>query len=167
MTPLLRPTETRDQNAVLALFKDAFAEEDLSALVGGLLSLGDIGKFTAEHKKQIVGQIFFTPTKMLNDGDSALLGPLAISPQFQRQGLGKSLIEYGLSSLASKGIADVFVLGDPKFYGKFGFDMENTVTPPYPLPPAWAKAWQSVRNTETKSLSLTVPSVWQHPAFWS
>ena len=50
------------------------------------------------------------------------LGPIAVTPDLQRQGIGRGLIEAGLAALRGKGAAGCVVLGSPKFYGRFGFN---------------------------------------------
>jgi putative acetyltransferase len=50
------------------------------------------------------------------------LAPLAVAPALQRQGVGSRLVRQGLARLRECGEAIVFVLGDPAFYGRFGFD---------------------------------------------
>jgi hypothetical protein len=50
-------------------------------------------------------------------------------------------------------VGKVLVLGDPAYYGRFGFAKETAIQPPYPLPEAWDGAWQSLvlnQNVETQ-----------------
>jgi putative acetyltransferase len=42
-------------------------------------------------------------------------------PEYQRQGIGKALIEAGLSRLKSLGAQGACLVGHPDYYGKFGF----------------------------------------------
>ena len=61
------------------------------------------------------------------------------------------------------------VLGDPAYYGRFGFVPEESVTPPYPLPEEWADAWQSLRREPATILedgALSLPAAWMDPALW-
>ena len=48
------------------------------------------------------------------------LAPLAVKPEFQRQGIGSELLRFALRQEAIK-TSTIFVLGDPRFYRKFGF----------------------------------------------
>ena len=50
-----------------------------------------------------------------------VLAPVAVLPSLQRRGIGSSLIEAGLAHVARMNAAAVFVLGDPAYYGRFGF----------------------------------------------
>lgn len=66
-------------------------------------------------------------------------------------------------------MSHVFVLGDPAYYGRFGFAPERGVAPPYPMPEEWADAWQSVGLDGTDSPrrgTLNVPSVWRRESLW-
>jgi putative acetyltransferase len=49
------------------------------------------------------------------------LGPVAVRPGFQRQGIGTALVHSALSSCRNSGVCFVVVLGDPRFYGRFQF----------------------------------------------
>jgi putative acetyltransferase len=164
---LIRKTQPDATYGVLELFKGAFPDEDLGDLVVALLSNKGVLCLSAEIEHALVGQIFFTQTSILENADSALLGPLAIAPEYQKQGIGKALILAGLDALKQQRIEDVFVLGDPMFYGRFGFGTEATVSPPYPLPEAWKEAWQSLRVSESAPAQLPVPELWQKPELWS
>ena len=41
----------------------------------------------------------------------------------------------------------VFLIGNPAFYGRFGFAAERSVAPPFPLSEDWREAWQSIALT--------------------
>jgi putative acetyltransferase len=78
--------------------------------------------FVAELNGKVVGHIAFSPVQ-ISDGSLQWygLGPIAVSPELQRQGIGRGLIETGLAALRERGAAGCVVLGSPKFYGRFGF----------------------------------------------
>ena len=50
-----------------------------------------------------------------------VLAPVAVLPRHQRRGLGTRLIENGLAQLSRLHSEAVFVLGDPAYYARFGF----------------------------------------------
>jgi len=50
------------------------------------------------------------------------LGPLSVKPSRQRRGIGSQLIREGLDRARDAGWQGVFVLGEPKYYSRFGFD---------------------------------------------
>ena len=49
------------------------------------------------------------------------LGPVSVLPKHQRQGIGSALIRVGLSMCESSGSLACFVLGNPTYYQRFGF----------------------------------------------
>ncbi len=167
----LRPATTADRTQVLALYPDAFPDEDLVPLVVDLMAFGGaVHSIVAVAGAEIVGHIVLTPCAVTgSDIDVALLAPLAVARQSQRQGLGRALIETGLRTVESAGCAGVLVLGDPAYYGRFGFVAESAITPPYPLPDAYAGAWQSIRLGTSGDLprgQLVVPGPWRHRSLW-
>ena len=74
----------------------------------------------AEINGRIVGHIMFTKLK-LEEQTLLALAPLAILPEYQRQGIGKRLIAAGHKKAAELGFAASVVLGDPKYYGRSGY----------------------------------------------
>lgn len=76
----------------------------------------------AEVAGRVVGHIAFSPVA-ISDGTRNWygLGPLSVVPEYQRQGLGKALIEEGLSRLRSLNAEGVCLVGHPEYYKKFGF----------------------------------------------
>jgi predicted N-acetyltransferase YhbS len=80
--------------------------------------------FTARHREdnRLVGMISFWPLRAFPEGVPALLlGPLAVHPDMQRQGLGAALIGQGLMAAARQGHRLVFLVGDAPYYERFGF----------------------------------------------
>ena len=167
----IRRSTATDRPAVEALYPAAFPEEDLLPLVRELL--GDpthTVSLVAESDAGIVGNIIFTFGSEPDSGARiALLAPLAVAPTVQGQGLGSALVRAGVASMQESGAALVCVLGDPNYYGRFGFEPERDVQPPYALPTEWQDAWQSMRAlTEPAPISgtLRLPDYWLRPALW-
>jgi predicted N-acetyltransferase YhbS len=80
------------------------------------------------------------------------------------------MVRGGLQRLENAGVTQVYVLGDPSYYGRLGFKTETRVTPPYELPPEWVGAWQSqslVSATTPRSGMLLLPRAWLEPALWT
>ena len=76
----------------------------------------------AEVAGRCVGQIVFSPVTIGGQGTSWLgLGPVAVLPAWRRQGLGTALVDAGLRRLRAQGAAGAVLVGDPAFYGRFGF----------------------------------------------
>lgn len=76
----------------------------------------------AEIDGQVVGHIAFSPVT-LSDGATGWygLGPVSVLPDYQKQGIGKSLINKGLSLLKDMGGRGCALVGDPNYYKQFGF----------------------------------------------
>jgi putative acetyltransferase len=76
----------------------------------------------AEIDGRVVGHIAFSPVT-ISDGtkDWYGLGPVSVLPEYQKQGIGKSLINEGLSSLKELNGQGCALVGDPNYYKQFGF----------------------------------------------
>jgi putative acetyltransferase len=76
----------------------------------------------AEVEGRVVGHIAFSPVT-ISDGSQNwhALGPVSVLPEFQRQGIGKSLVREGLSLLKALGSQGCALVGDPNYYRQFGF----------------------------------------------
>jgi len=80
----------------------------------------------AEGGDGLVGAIRYWPIR-LGARPALLLGPLAIAPERRGHGIGRALVRETLDIAARSGPALVFLVGDPAYYGRFGF---------VPAPPA-------------------------------
>lgn len=92
--------------------------------------LKDLSKII-EVDGQIAGQITYSKAQLRQETtgimkDIALLGPFAISPDFQKRGLGEQLLETTLVDAKAAGISHIVILGDPTYYQKFGFVPAST-----------------------------------------
>lgn len=168
----IRESAPDDIEAIEALYPRGFPEEDLLPVVRDLLAapwatLSLVGTI----ESTIVGHVIFTDCRVAGrDDHAALLGPLVVEPAWQRRGIGAAIIRAGMSRAKDSGVSQIFVLGDPAYYGRFGFRPERLVAPPYELPPEWARAWQSLSLTASaKALSgkLLLPRPWLRPELWA
>jgi putative acetyltransferase len=78
----------------------------------------------AEEDGKLVGHIMLTKTYITAVGsksDALLLAPLSVALQYSNRGIGSKLVEKSLELAKNMGYTAVFVLGDPAFYGRFGF----------------------------------------------
>ena len=168
---IIRTTTPRDLAQIRALYPLAFPQEDLTRLVGQLLdSDAQVLSLAGFHDDTLMAHILFSfGGTEPNTQNGALLGPLAVKPSHQKQGYGSTLVRTGLDHLAATGIAQVFVLGDPRYYRRFGFAPDRTITPPCPIPDAWAEALQSLvlaQQPPLKAGTLFLPTPWRDPALW-
>ena len=76
----------------------------------------------AEINEKIVGHIAFSPVE-ISDGTSGWygLGPVSVLPDYQKQGIGKALINEGLTLLKNIKAQGCALVGPPDYYKKFGF----------------------------------------------
>jgi len=76
----------------------------------------------AEIDGRVVGHIAFSPVT-ISDGTMNWygLGPVSVLPEYQRKGIGKALIQEGLSRLKDLDAKGCCLVGHPKYYRKFGF----------------------------------------------
>ena len=172
MTTEIRDSVEDDWATLESLYPQAFPDEDLLPLLRDLLPDTAVAtSLVATIDAKLVGHAVFTRCGVDgSDVEAALLGPLAVSPGFQRQGIGSVLVRAGLRRVDEEGAALVLVLGDPGYYGRFGFRRESSIEPPYSLPVEWTEAWQSMSLKETAAPSpgtLSVPRQWRNPALWA
>ena len=76
----------------------------------------------AELDARVIGHIAFSPVA-ISDGTPGWygLGPVSVLPEYQRQGIGKALIEEGLSRLRDMNAQGCCLVGHPEYYRQFGF----------------------------------------------
>ena len=76
----------------------------------------------AEVDGRVVGHIAFSPVT-ISDGSTGWygLGPVSVLPEYQKQGIGKSLVNKGLSLLKELDGQGCTLVGDPNYYKRFGF----------------------------------------------
>ncbi|MGI8483192.1 MAG: GNAT family N-acetyltransferase [Thermomicrobiales bacterium] len=72
---------------------------------------------------QVVGHVAFS--RMESPERTLGLGPVRVSPAFRRQGIAAGLIREGMQIARVDGWNAVFVLGDPAYYGRFAFSVED------------------------------------------
>lgn len=167
----IRESADADLTAIETLYPAAFPEEDLLPVVRRLLAgRSDVLSLVAVDGEDLIGHVAFSDCAVSGtDARVSLLAPLAVSPERQKRGIGTALVDKGFRRLRQAGVSDVYVLGDPAYYGRFGFRAETGVAPPYPLPDEWRAAWQSLRLSPEQPLlqgALLAPDPWRDPALW-
>jgi len=94
-----------------------------STLVRALRRDGDVIEgltFVAELDGHVVGQVLCSRATM-GERPSVGLGPIAVRPDLQRQGIGAALMASVIASAEQRGEPAIVLLGDPDYYGHFGF----------------------------------------------
>lgn len=129
---LIRPEQPGDTAAIRALTTEAFATAPHSsgteaAIVDGLraagaLTLSLVAVAEEAGPNAILGYVAFSPVT-IDGADSGWfgLGPVSVRTGRQRGGIGSALIREGLRRLRERGADGCVLLGDPAYYGRFGF----------------------------------------------
>jgi len=87
----------------------------------------DILSLVAIQDNRIVGHIAFSPVRIEDDKavDGMGLGPMAVLPEFQHQGIGSRMVQAGIEILENQGSPFIIVLGHPEYYPRFGFELAS------------------------------------------
>jgi putative acetyltransferase len=109
-----------------AFTKEYGSGEGEVALIAALRAQGDVAvELAAVEGGEVVGHAMFsTLTVSPPDLRVAALAPVCAAIARQRSGIGSALIREGLTRLMARGFDAVTVLGDPKYYKRFGFTLE-------------------------------------------
>lgn len=126
---VVRPEETEDRVAIRALHVLAFGNEGEARLVDALRAAGDIVlSLVAENDGEVRGHILFSRLIVRQEVvrfPAVALAPLAVHPDHQRDGIGSALVEEGHLRLQQRNERLSVVLGDPDYYGRFGYTHER------------------------------------------
>ncbi|MEG4941659.1 N-acetyltransferase [Microcoleus sp. F4-D5] len=121
----IRTEKPEDLEAVRQVNIAAFGRENEANLVDRLRGMESTFSFVAVQSDRIVGHILFSPVVLAGKCSSNLsilgLAPVAVLPEYQRQGIGTLLIQQGLEECRRSGFQAVVVLGHPDLYSRFGF----------------------------------------------
>ncbi|WP_134726127.1 GNAT family N-acetyltransferase [Paracoccus luteus] len=131
---IIRPEQANDQDAIASIVAAAFAQAAHSrqtepAIIAALRDAGALTlSLVAVGAGEIVGHAAFSPV-MIDGRDVGWhgLGPLAVRPDRQGQGIGAALVREGLDRLRASGAAGCVVLGEPDYYRRFGFRNDDAL----------------------------------------
>lgn len=136
----IRPEQSTDNDAVRQINELAFGGSDEANLVDALRKASEtLISLLAVDNDKVVGHILFTPVT-IESGDAGApalgLAPMAVLPEYQRQGVGSQLVRAGLRECQRIGSNVVVVLGHPEYYPRFGFvpASQKGLTTDYPVP---------------------------------
>ncbi|HVL77055.1 MAG TPA: N-acetyltransferase [Noviherbaspirillum sp.] len=137
----IRPEQPADAADIEAVIAAAFQNAPHTSrteqfIVNALRKAGQLTvSLVAEDDSGIVGHVAVSPVT-ISDGSTGWygLGPVAVLPERQDQGIGKQLMDAALGALRTAGAHGCVVLGDPAYYRRFGFKAEpNLVLPDVPV----------------------------------
>lgn len=129
---ILREEQPADREMIRAVHLAGFPSADEAGLVNALHRDGDVViSLVAVENEEVIGHVLFS--RMREPARALGLAPVAVLPAFRRQGIAASLIEAGLAQAFEQRWELVFVLGDPAYYRRFGFDvgLARNFTSPY------------------------------------
>ena len=108
---------------VYALLQRAFPGSDYeAALVRKLHENGrPVHEWVCIHTGKVIAYVAFSNAYHGSDICGLHLAPMAVAPEFQRQGVGTELLRFALRQEAIKS-RPLFVLGEPGYYRRFGFE---------------------------------------------
>ena len=174
---LIRPAAPSETRAVLEVHRAAFGQDTEARLVEALLddpTARPLHSLIAEREGVVAGHILFTRISIDGtDVTASILCPLAVLPEHHGKGAGSALIRAGLQDLRVAGCDLVFVLGDPAYYGRFGFSQADLTRFPTPQPiprhyhPGWMVQDVSVRSPDGWRGQLACADALNKPEYWS
>ena len=108
---------------VYALLRSAFPGSEYEAeLVQKFHENGKpVHEWVCIHTNKVIAYIAFSNAYHGNDVCGLHLAPMAVAPEFQRQGVGSELLRFALRQEPIKS-QPLFVLGEPGYYKRFGFE---------------------------------------------
>lgn len=133
---IIRDEQPDDPASIREINEQAFGQPDEANLVDALReTCSPLLSFVATTNDRVVGHILFSPVAINNNNQKREsdyngpmgLAPMAVRPEFQRQGIGSALVKEGIIRLEAGGCPLVVVLGHPKYYPRFGFVPASTV----------------------------------------
>jgi putative acetyltransferase len=118
--PDVRPATAADGPGIRSVLSAAFGRGDEADLVEALERDGDVlASLVAVREGAAVGHALLS--RLAAPYEAAALAPVAVAPALQRQGIGAALVCAAVEAARARGCRAVFVLGDPAYYGRFGF----------------------------------------------
>jgi putative acetyltransferase len=120
----IRPVTDTELGSICSVHERAFGRPQEARLVALLHQAGKaVISLVAVSEGVIAGSIVFSAVAIDVSGELRWLGlgPLAVLPEYQKTGVGSALIREGLRHCTSAGYDVVVVLGDPRYYSRFGF----------------------------------------------
>ncbi|WP_347548331.1 N-acetyltransferase [Pseudalkalibacillus hwajinpoensis] len=120
--------EKNDEEAISIILRKAFEGEKEVALVKRIREsdffIPELSLVAIQNRSTPIGYLLFSEIQIKTSSGivpSLALAPLAVMPEWQREGVGGMLIKDGLMRATSLGYRHVVVLGHKDYYSRFGF----------------------------------------------
>jgi putative acetyltransferase len=146
MSVTIRNETRADVAAIERVIVDAFGDAPHTShteqfIVNELRRMSELFiSLVADDDGTLIGHVAVSPVS-ISDGTAGWygLGPVSVIPARQGQGVGSRLIEKAMSDLAAAGAVGCVVVGEPAYYGRFGFAAEPSLVFP-DVPPQYFRA---------------------------
>jgi putative acetyltransferase len=124
----IRAEQPGDRGAIDVVHLASFPSSAEATLVARMRVLGDLSvSLVADEARAVVGHVAFSEVSLQgSSGRGAGLAPVAVLASHRRRGVAAKLIEAGLAACRDAGFGFAVVLGDPAYYGRFGFAAART-----------------------------------------
>ncbi|MBA3014334.1 MAG: N-acetyltransferase [Proteobacteria bacterium] len=144
----------------LALLQVSFPDSEYEAkLVSKLHEHGkSVHEWVCIHTNRVIAYIGFSQAYHGKEVCGLHLGPMAVNPEFQKQGVGFELLRYALTQEPVKS-STIFVLGNPQFYQRFGFTPCSMPICPFDKDNAH---FLSIRNKTTDQFTIGYEAEFTH-----
>jgi len=124
----IHPETASEVDDIRKINIEAFRDHPISRQTEHLIvdALRDNGaldvSLVAVSEGRTVGHIAFSKASVGDsEADWFLLGPVAVLPGVQGQGIGSALVQSGLAELQTRDASGCVLVGDPGYYSRFGF----------------------------------------------
>ena len=125
----IRTATPRDRDAIRLVEEHAFGQQAEAGLVDALVAVGDaVVELVAEEDGHVVGHVLFSRLYVEDGGrdyPAVALAPLAVEPSMHGSGIGGALVREAHLRLRQAGETLSIVLGEPAYYGRFGYSHER------------------------------------------
>ena len=119
---IVRTESSGDADAIYAVHAASFPAEGEARLVDALRAGGRLSvSLVAELDGAVIGHVAFSPVTTGDGVEGVGLGPIAVVEGERERGIGARLVEEGVAACRVAGFGWAVVLGDPAYYGRFGF----------------------------------------------
>jgi putative acetyltransferase len=117
----VREEQPDDVAAIREVNRLAFGRGEEAYLVDVLRANGAVSlSLVAILAGELVGHVMYSPASV-GPIVGAALGPMAVLPAYQRQGIGRALVETGTRELQQAACPFIIVVGHAGYYPRFGF----------------------------------------------
>lgn len=130
---MIVPASARHGAAIETLLDDVFGSDrhgrTAYRLREGVRAVDGLSFVALNADGALVGSIQLWPIELATANGVqglTLLGPVAVAKSLQGTGIGAALMETAIAAADAMGRSAIVLIGDPEYYGRFGFTAETT-----------------------------------------